>query len=323
MSDKKNDVINKENNDLPILTNKEIENLDLESEKMKKLIKQYEEETTKYAIWRKNITEGFKKWLRGEKVYDRDKERIALYVPEEMKKEWQDFIKTKPNEISSLSDLIRVAVSKYIWDSKNLIEELAKSQPKNISKISHDLKEPLTSIKGFLELILENYKDKLEEDILILIQNLYDQSLLLENRIRSALDNVKTERSQYDILLIEDDLSTILLLTIYFESKGYSCHGVVSGSKGLEELSRTSPKVILLDIILPDLSGIDICKMIKSDEKCKEIPIYFLTAMSGSEVEDYLNETKSEGYILKPFNFTDFGVIFDILNCFKPEKQEA
>ena len=61
--------------------------------------------------------------------------------------------------------------------------------------------------------------------------------------------------SQYDILLIVDDLATIHLLTRYFESKGYSCHGVVSGSKGLEELERTSPKVILLDIILPDLSG--------------------------------------------------------------------
>jgi len=323
MSDKKNDVINKENNDLPILTDKEIENLDLESEKMKKLIKQYEEETTKYAIWRKNITEGFKKWLRGEKVYDRDKERIALYVPEEMKKEWQDFIKTKPNEISSLSDLIRVAVSKYIWDSKNLIEELAKSQPKNISKISHDLKEPLTSIKGFLELILENYKDKLEEDILILIQNLYDQSLLLENRIRSALDNVKTESSQYDILIIEDDLSTIRLLKDYFEIKDYSCHGVITGLEGLEELGRTSPKVILLDILLPDIKGDDICKMIKSDEKYNKIPIYFLTAINGSEVEDILKETKVDGYILKPFNLADLEVVLDILNSFKPEMQVA
>ena len=177
-SDDKNDVDDEENNDKPNLTDEEIENLDINSEKAKKCIKQYEDETGKYAIWRGTITEGFKKWLRGEKVYDRDKERIALYVPEEMKKEWQDFIKTKPNEISSLSDLIRVAVSKYIWDSKNLIEELAKSQPKNISKISHDLKEPLTSIKGFLQFILENYKDKLEEDLLILIQNLFDQSLL-------------------------------------------------------------------------------------------------------------------------------------------------
>jgi len=323
MSDKKKDVNDEEDNDLPVLTDEEIENLDLKSEKTKRLRTQYEKETGKHVIWRDNITESFKKWLKGEKIYDRDKERISLYVPEEMKNEWQNFIKTKPNEISSLSDLVRVAVSKYIWDSKNLIGELAKSMPNYISKISHDLKEPLTSIKGISQFLLENYKDKLEEDILIHIQNIFDESLLLENRIRSTLDDVKTESSQYDILLIEDDLSTIRLLTAYFESKGYSCHGVVTGSKGLEELGRTSPKVILLDIILPDLHGFDIYKKIRSDKKCKKIPIYFLTAISGSEVESFPDRTDSDGYILKPFNLADLEVILDIINCFKPEMQET
>lgn len=321
MLDKKNDGNDEENNGLSVLTDEEIENLDLKSEKTKKLRKQYEKDTGKHAIWRDNITESFKKWLKGEKIYDRDKERVSLYISEEIKKEWQDFIKTV-NDISSLSDLIRVTVSKFIEDSKKNNRDLAKSKPKNIAKISHDLKESLTSIKGFSQLLLENYKDDLEEEILTLNQNIFDQSLLLENTIKSLLDDSKTESSQYDILLIEDDLATIYLLTNYFERKGYSCHGVVSGSKGLEELGRTSPKVILLDIMLPDLSGYDICKMIKSDKKYKKIPIYFLTAISASEVKSYLNETKPDGIILKPFNFADFEVIFDILKGLNLEKEE-
>jgi DNA-binding response OmpR family regulator len=65
---------------------------------------------------------------------------------------------------------------------------------------------------------------------------------------------------------------------------------------------------------LPDLSGYDICKTIKSDNEYKKIPVYFLTAISGSEVENHLEETKADGYILKPFNFSDFEVIIDILN---------
>ena len=52
----------------------------------------------------------------------------------------------------------------------------------------------------------------------------------------------------------------------------------------------------------------------KSDNEYKKIPVYFLTAISGSEVENHLEETKADGYILKPFNFSDFEVIFDILN---------
>jgi len=65
---------------------------------------------------------------------------------------------------------------------------------------------------------------------------------------------------------------------------------------------------------LPDLSGYDICKTIKSDKDWNQIPVYFLTAISGSEVRKHLNETKADGYVLKPFNFSDFEVIFDILN---------
>ncbi|MHA1749352.1 MAG: response regulator, partial [Promethearchaeota archaeon] len=92
------------------------------------------------------------------------------------------------------------------------------------------------------------------------------------------------------------------------------CKGVISGSKGLEELGRTSPKVILLDIILPDLSGYDICRTIKSNNKLKKIKVFFLIPDSGSEVRKHLNETKADGYVLKPFNFSDFEIIFDILN---------
>ena len=244
MSDKKNDENDEENNDLPILTDEETENLDLKSEKTKKLMKQYEKETSRHAIWRDNITESFKKWLKGERTIKNeflsmfqkkyDKERISLYVSKEI------------NSVPPFNPY------------------------------------PMPDAK-FVKL----------------------------------KDESKTDSSQYDILLIEDDLATIRLLTSYFETKGYSCHGVLSGSKGLQELSRTSPKVILLDIILPDLSGYDIYKVIKSDKQYKEIPIFFLTASSGSEVKNYTNEN----IILKPFNFSDFEVILNILKGFKPEKQ--
>jgi len=80
-----------ENNDKRILSDEEIDNIDLESEKAKKLMIKYEDETGKYAIWQEKITEGFKKWLKGEKIYDRDKERISLYVSENTKERWQEF----------------------------------------------------------------------------------------------------------------------------------------------------------------------------------------------------------------------------------------
>jgi CheY-like chemotaxis protein len=297
--------------DSPNLSDEEIESLDLESEQIKELMEQYQNATDKYAIWRGSITEGFKKWLKGEKIYDRDKERISLYVSEDTKNSWNDYIKENKY---TLSKLIRESVDFYInKKSRPINGDLRNMESQAISNISHALKEPLTSIKGFSQLLLENYKEELDEEILSTIQNIFEQSQLLESKIINILDNIKTETSQYDILLIEDDLATIRLLTSYFDSKGFTCQGVVSGTKGLEELSNNTPKLVLLDIILPDYNGYEICKIIKSNKKLKSIPVFLLTAIPGSEVKKHLEETKADGYILKPFDFSDFEILFDYL----------
>ncbi len=268
-------------------------------------MRQYQKDTGKYAIWRGQITEGFRKWKKGEKVYNRDKERISLYVSEETKEQWSDFIKS--SNYSTISKLIRESVKTFIKDKNNNIS------PKKISNISHALKEPLTSIKGYSQLLLEAHRDELSDQVLETVRNIFEQSIHLENKIINFLDNIKGQSIVYDILLIEDDLATIRLITSYFESKGYTCKGVVSGSKGLEELKNGIPKLILLDIILPDLSGYDICKTIKSDPEFKNLPVFYLTAISGSEVEKKLEETGADGFILKPFNFSDFDILSDIL----------
>lgn len=273
---------------------------------------EYEEETGKYAVWRGQITEAYKKWLKGEKIYDRDKERISLYVSEDTKHEWQEFIKS--NNYSTISKLIRESVSYFIQKNSKLYgDNLFKLDMQSLSNISHALKEPLTTIKGFSQLLLETHGNELSDEVKDTMQNIFDQSILLENKIISILDNLQVESQQYDILLIEDDIATIRLLKSYFESKGYSCKGVISGTKGIEELRTAVPKIILLDIILPDLSGYDLCKMIKSEKKFEDVPIYLLTAIPGSEVKKNLGQTQADGYILKPFDFSDFEVIFEVL----------
>ncbi len=283
-----------------------------DEDKTEEMLK-YEAETGKYSIWRGIVTEGFKKWLKGAKVYNRDKERISLYVPEETKSDWQEFIKN--SDYTTISKLIRDSVNGFInAKSKSMEATLSNMNQTTISSISHALKEPLTTIKGYSQLLLENHKEKLSHNVLSTIKNIFNQSILLENKIINFLDNIHTKTSKLDVLLIEDDLATIRLITSYFESRGFTCNGVVSGARGIEVLKNGLPKVILLDIILPDLSGYDICKTIKSDSMYGKVPIFFLTAIAASEVEKKIVETMADGYILKPFNFSDFQKIFDIIN---------
>ena len=115
------------------------------------------------------------------------------------------------------------------------------------------------------------------------------------------------------MLLIEDDLATVELLTNYFRAKGYSCKGVYTGSSALKELNMNKPKLILTDIILPDISGFEICKELKKNPKFEKIPIVYLTAIPGFKVQQRMEETKADAFILKPFDLVDFEFLFKYL----------
>jgi CheY-like chemotaxis protein len=179
------------------------------------------------------------------------------------------------------------------------------------SNLSYNLKEPLTSIKGYLQLIQEKYGATLSEDLKMIISKLLNQCLNLENIITNNLDKTEKEPLNLSFLLIDDDFETINLLVDYFETKGLSCKGVTNASKGLEELKRYKPNYVLLDIILPDIDGYTLCKMIKSDDALKDIPIYFISAVHSSDIESKLEETGANGYIAKPFNLKDLDFLLN------------
>ena len=272
---------------------------------------EFENETGKRAIWRGNVTETFRKWQKGEINIDIEKERISLYVPRELKDEWQNF--GKNNGYPTLSKLIRDALKFFIeYRSKIIIKD------KNIdidllSSLSHDLKEPLTSIKGYLQLVIETFGSKIDGKALTMIKNILNQSLILEEKIIKNLDKFELEKDdkvdnnlKYDLLIIEDDVETVNLLTSYFGSIGVSCKGVLSGFKGLKELKRTVPTLILLDIILPDINGYEVLKRIRLDKRLKDIPVFFLTAIPSVEVKKKVEDLNATGAILKPFNLSDF-----------------
>jgi len=238
------------------------------------------------------------------KDYYSGKKRISVYISDEVEKEWHDFI--KKNKISSISKLIREGINYYIEEKSSLMSQ-------DLSVFTHSLKERFTIIKGNLQLILETHQKDLNKDVLTIINHLLDEIKQFEERFIFRLEKPGVTTSEYDILLIEDDLSTIELVTNFFEAKGHTSKGVITGAKGLEELNFNTPKLILLDIILPDVSGFTICKKIKSNDKFKDIPLIYLTAVPGNKVNEKIEETKADGYILKPFDLSDFDFVFKYL----------
>ncbi|MFX1322766.1 MAG: response regulator [Promethearchaeota archaeon] len=279
-----------------------------EDQKKTKEMIRYEKETGKKAIWRGSITEGFKKWQRGEKIYDLDRKGIGIMVPEDIKTKWEKF--AKENDFSTISKLIREAVSFYIHFKSKI------ANSRDIFEISHELKRPLTSIKGFSQLLIDKHKDEFSWEALLKIKEIIDNSLILENKIKTILEHRPIDKKEYEILIVDDDESTVNLLLNFFEGKGYKCKQSLLGNNALEFLNKHIPKLILLDILLPDVDGYEICKRLKFNEeykKFKDIPIFYITAVPEVEVVKKLKETGADGYFLKPFDFQEFDILFKYL----------
>ncbi len=103
------------------------------------------------------------------------------------------------------------------------------------------------------------------------------------------------------IVLIEDDSDLFSLLKYNLEKEGFSMTGSQTGLGALDLCRRVRPDLILLDIMLPDSDGLDICKGIRNDSELAQTPIIFLTARA-SETDRIVGlELGANDYIVKPF----------------------
>ncbi len=103
------------------------------------------------------------------------------------------------------------------------------------------------------------------------------------------------------ILLIEDDTDLFSLLKYNLEKEGFSLSGQHTGKGAIELCRQVRPDLILLDIMLPDSDGLDICKGIRKDPDLAGIPVIFLTARA-SETDRIVGlELGANDYVVKPF----------------------
>jgi CheY-like chemotaxis protein len=107
------------------------------------------------------------------------------------------------------------------------------------------------------------------------------------------------------ILVTEDDLDIRNLLKIILEKNGYQVSLAANGVEALEKAESELPNLILLDVVMPAKSGWEVCKILKSQDKTKHIPIVIFTALSlmlGKKSKGHAEEAGANGYLPKPFN---------------------
>lgn len=104
------------------------------------------------------------------------------------------------------------------------------------------------------------------------------------------------------VMVIEDEESLATLLTYNLENEGYEVEWVSNGLNAIKEVEKLMPSVIILDWMLPEISGVEICKLIRSRPDIKDIPVIMLTAKSQEEDKIKGLSSGADDYVTKPFS---------------------
>lgn len=107
------------------------------------------------------------------------------------------------------------------------------------------------------------------------------------------------------VMIIEDEEAISMLLSYNLEKEGYEVSTVTNGLNAVSEVERLMPAVIILDWMLPEISGIEICKLIRSNPDIKNIPIIMLTAKSQEEDKIKGLNAGADDYVTKPFSIPE------------------
>ncbi len=107
------------------------------------------------------------------------------------------------------------------------------------------------------------------------------------------------------VMVVEDEEALSILLSYNLEKEGYKVATVSNGLNAVSEIERLMPSVIILDWMLPEISGVEICKLIRSKPDIKNIPIIMLTAKSQEEDKIKGLNAGADDYVTKPFSIPE------------------
>jgi DNA-binding response OmpR family regulator len=105
-----------------------------------------------------------------------------------------------------------------------------------------------------------------------------------------------------DILIVEDDPDIADLLVHYLKREGFNTRTVTTGSAALAAVRTAPPDVLVLDVLLPELDGFDVCRAIRADPRTAAVPVIMLTARAAESDRIAGLELGADDYVTKPFS---------------------
>jgi len=103
------------------------------------------------------------------------------------------------------------------------------------------------------------------------------------------------------ILVVDDEPANIKLLQVYLSSSGYEPLSAVDGQDALGKFSRQKVDMVVLDVMMPNMDGLSVCRQLRSDPKNNTLPILILTGMGADSDIVKALEAGADDYVMKPF----------------------
>lgn len=114
--------------------------------------------------------------------------------------------------------------------------------------------------------------------------------------------NMEINPSEYKILIVDDVMSNVLLLKVLLTNEKFAIATASNGRQALEQVEKENPDLVLLDVMMPDMSGFEIAQHLKSNPNTADIPIIFLTALNSTADIVKGFQVGANDFISKPFN---------------------
>ena len=114
--------------------------------------------------------------------------------------------------------------------------------------------------------------------------------------------NMEINPSEYKILIVDDVMSNVLLLKVLLTNEKFAIATASNGRQALEQVEKENPDLVLLDVMMPDISGFEVAQHLKSNPNTADIPIIFLTALNSTADIVKGFQVGANDFISKPFN---------------------
>ena len=117
--------------------------------------------------------------------------------------------------------------------------------------------------------------------------------------------NMEINPSEYKILIVDDVMSNVLLLKVLLTNEKFAIATASNGRQALEQVEKENPDLVLLDVMMPDMSGFEVAQHLKSNPNTADIPIIFLTALNSTADIVKGFQVGANDFISKPFKKED------------------